>query len=190
MKSNLFRKIAATVCFAALSAIDIFPQSVRYNGDVELGVVATRDYADAQVDLSTTHGAYFIKPKLFVGAGAALGWNIQGEFWNKVYPVYGDIRKDFTLNRLFTAFIDAKAGYSFQGGLTGMLGDCGIDYGFYCCPSAGVRLTIREPYGVYVKIGYTYQDVTLSYFWIGEHVHEGSSKKNAGGFSASVGFSF
>ena len=142
MKSNYSHRIATALFFTVLFTIEIFPQSVRYNGDVELGVVATRKYADAQIDLSTTHGVYFLKPKLFVGAGASLGWNINGEFWNKVYPVYGDIRKDFTINRLFTAFIDAKAGYSFQGEDTGMLCDCGIDYGFYCFPSAGVRLTI------------------------------------------------
>ena len=190
MKCKFSRFAAIAILFAVTSSVEIFPQSVRYNGDVEAGVVATRKYATAQINAATTHGAYFAKPQLFIGAGAAIGWNIEGEFWKKVYPVYGAIRKDFTVNRLFTAFIDAKIGYSFQGDYTGMLGG-GSDYGFYCYPSAGLRFAIDQRYGVYLKVGYTCQNATESYLSYADgHIFEGSHKYNAGGFSASLGFSF
>lgn len=191
MKYKFSRYAAIAILFAVTSTAEIFPQSVRYNGDIEAGVVATRKYATAQINVATTHGAYFANPRLFIGAGAAIGWNIEGEFWKKVYPVYGAVRKDFTVNRLFTAFIDTKIGYSLQGDSSGMLCDCGIDYGFYCCPSAGVRLAIGQEYGLYIKVGYTYQDATHSHLWYADgYKHEGSRRYNAGGFSASLGFSF
>lgn len=191
MKSILLLKFSAFMLFVSGSTLPAFSQSVKYNGDIEVGVVATRKYATAQIDLSTTHGAYFTRPRLFVGAGGAIGWNIDGEFWNKVYPVYGDIRKDFSINRLFSAFIDAKLGYSFQGDHSGMLGDCGINYGLYCYPSAGLRFAIGQQYGIYLKLGYSYQNATQSYLWYAnEHKFEGSDRYNAGGFSASIGFSF
>ncbi|MDE5850431.1 MAG: hypothetical protein K2H38_09835 [Muribaculaceae bacterium] len=190
MKFKFSRYAASAILFAVSSTVEIFPQSVRYNGDIEAGVVATRKYAAAQVNAATTHGAYFARPKLFIGAGASIGWNIQGEFWEKVYPIYGAVRKDFTINRLFTAFIDTKIGYSFQGDNTGVLGG-GIDYGFYCYPAAGLRFAIGEQYGLYLKVGYTYQNATDYYLWWADgHKFEGSHKYNAGGFSASLGFSF
>ncbi|MDE6511081.1 MAG: hypothetical protein K2L00_03180 [Muribaculaceae bacterium] len=170
--------------------MEIFPQSVRYSGDIEAGVVATRKYATAQINAATTHGAYFAKPKLFIGGGAAIGWNIEGEFWEKVYPVYGALRKDFTINRRFTTFIDAKAGYAFEGDHTGMCGG-GIKYGFYCYPSAGLRFTLNQTYGVYLKVGYTYQSVTSfpDIFLLDRHLYD-NKKYNAGGFSATIGFTF
>lgn len=190
MKSILSHGVAIAIFFASIFTMEIFPQSVRYSGDAELGFVASRKVADAQIDLSTTHGTYFSKPKLFVGAGAAVGWNINGFSWNRIYPVYGDIRKDFTINHLFTAFVDAKAGYSFQGGWTGDLCDCGIDYGFYCCPSVGIKLAVRDKFGVFLKIGYTYQEATKSFEIFAGEWYVGSERMNAGGLSASVGFSF
>ena len=191
MKCKFSRFAAIAILFAVTSSVEIFPQSVRYNGDVEAGVVATRKYATAQINAATTHGAYFAKPQLFLGAGASISWNIKGEFWEKVYPVYGAIRKDFTINRLFTAFIDTKIGYSFQSDHSGIDCDCGIDYGFYCYPSAGVRFAIDQRYGVYLKVGYTCQNAIQSYLWYADgHIFEGSQKYNAGGFSASLGFSF
>ena len=191
MKARSLLKFTAFMLFVSGSTLPVFSQSVKYNGDIEVGVVATRKYATAQIDLSTTHGAYFTRPRLFVGAGGAIGWNIDGEFWNKEYPVYGDIRKDFRINRLFTAFIDAKAGYSFQGDQTSIVCDCGIKYGFYCYPSAGLRFAIGQQYGIYLKLGYSYQNATHSYLWYAnEHKIEGSDRYNAGGFSASIGFSF
>ena len=191
MKVRSLLKFTAFMLFASISPLPASSQSVKYNGDIEVGVVATRKYATAQIDLSTTHGAYFTRPRLFVGAGGAIGWNIDGEFWNKVYPVYGDIRKDFSINQLFSAFIDAKLGYSFQGDHSGMDGDCGIDYGLYCYPSAGLRFAIGQQNEIYLKVGYTYQNATFSYLsFADEHKFEGSYQYNAGGFSASIGFSF
>lgn len=190
MKSIMSRGIVIALFFTSIFTMEIFSQSVKYNGDVEFGVVATRMFAKAQIDLSTTHGVYFSKQKLFVGAGASLGCNIKGEFWKKVFPVYGDIRKDFTINRLFTAFIDAKAGYSFNGDSTGALCDCGLNYGFYCYPSIGIRLAVFNRFGIFLKVGYTYQAATESYLWYGVTKHEGKDKYNSGGFSTSIGLSF
>ena len=155
MKSNFSRRMATAVFFTAVFTSEMFSQSVKYNGDAELGVVATENFASAQIGVSTTHGAYFSKPQLFVGAGVSAGFNIDGEYYKTIYPIYGDIRKDFTINRLFTAFIDAKAGYTFEGEDTGMIGDSGLDYGFYCYPSLGVRVRTSDRCGVYLKIGYT-----------------------------------
>ena len=191
MKSDFSRRMATAVFFAAMITSEIFPQSVKYSGDAELGVVATGNFANAQIDVSTTHGVYLAKPQLFVGAGAAAGFNIDGEFYNMVYPIYGDLRKDFTINRLFTTFIDARAGYTFKGNHTGTISNNGLDYGFYCYPSAGVRVKTSERCGIYLKVGYTYQEATLSYLsFTDEYGHNGSKKYNAGGFSFSLGFSF
>ena len=127
MKSNFSRRMATAVFFTAVFTSEMFSQSVKYNGDAELGVVATENFASAQTGVSTTHGAYFSKSQLFVGACVSAGFNIDGEYYKTIYPIYGDIRKDFTINRLFTAFIDAKAGYTFEGEDTGMIGDSGLD---------------------------------------------------------------
>ncbi|MDE7348006.1 MAG: hypothetical protein K2N48_14845 [Muribaculaceae bacterium] len=191
MKSKIFRRIATGVFFTAMFTSEMFSQSVKYSGDAELGVVATENFANAGLGLSTTHGAYFAKPQLFVGAGASAVFNIDGEFYNTVYPIYGDIRKDFSINRLFTAFIDAKAGYTLDGNQTGTINDSGLDYGFYCYPSVGLRVKTSERCGIYLKVGYTYQDATLSHISHTEgELIEGSKKYNAGGFSVSLGFSF
>lgn len=189
MKTNLFRRIATAMFFTTISTVEIFSQSVKYNGDTEVDVVASQKFATAQVGLSTTHGVYLSKPKLFIGAGASVGWNIDAEFWNNVYPVYGDIRKDFTINRLFTTFVEAKAGYTFKGNPTGVMSDSGVDYGFYCYPSIGLRVRTSDHCGVYLKMGYTYQNTTMSWYAGGEKI-DNSKNYNAGGFSVSLGFSF
>ena len=191
MNTKFSRRIATAMFLAAISAVEIFPQSVKYNGDAEVNVVVSPKFATAQIGLSTTHGAYFSKPKLFVGAGASVGWNIDAEYWKNVYPIYGDIRKDFTINRLFTAFVDAKAGYTLKGNNTGSISDSGADYGFYCYPSVGVKVKTSDCCGLYLKIGYTYQHASLSHLWYasGEKI-DGSENYNAGGFSVSLGFSF
>ncbi|MDE6740714.1 MAG: hypothetical protein K2J58_00100, partial [Muribaculaceae bacterium] len=67
MKSDFSRRMATAVFFAAMITSEIFPQSVKYSGDAELGVVATGNFANAQIDVSTTHGIYLAKPQLFVG---------------------------------------------------------------------------------------------------------------------------
>ena len=191
MKSKISPRIATAMFFAAISTGELFPQHLKYSGDVEADVVASREFAAAQIGISSTHGAYFVKPQMFVGVGASIMWNIDAEFWNNVYPVYGDIRKDFNINRFFLAFVDAKAGYTFQGNSTGMIGNCGIDYGFYLYPSVGLRVRTSDRCGIYLKIGYTYQHTIFSYFIIGPGIiHEGNRKYNTGGFSASLGFSF
>ncbi len=73
-----------------------------------------------------------------------------------------------------------------------MLSDSGLDYGFYCFPSAGVKVSIGEKYGVYLKVGYTYQQATHTYmsFHSGYDIRDERAKLNAGGFSASIGFAF
>ena len=191
MKSRHSLKCAIAMLFVSICSLSTSAQSVKYSGDVEAGVVASRKFADAQIGVSTTHGAYFANPKLFVGAGALVGFNINGEYCDEVYPIYGDIRKDFTINRLFTVFIDAKAGYSINGNNTGILSDSGIDYGFYCYPSIGLRFATSRQCGIYLKLGYTYQEATESYFWATNgNIDKGNTQYNAGGFSASIGFSF
>lgn len=191
MKSTITRHLATFLFLVALFSPEAFSQSVKYNGEAEVDVVATRHYASAQVGISTSHGAYFVNPKLFIGGGAMVGFNLDADFYKNLFPIFVDVRKDFSINRHFTTFIDAKVGHSFEGNDTGMLCDCGVDYGFYCYPSAGLRFSINDKFGVFVKLGYTYQAAKSSYFWIANGViHSGGVRHNAGGFSASLGFSF
>lgn len=192
MKSRFQQSLAAAALLAVIFTPQAFSQSIKYNDDVEVGVVTTRDYdGTVQINLATSQGVYFSKPKIFVGAGAAIGWNMHAEYWKNVFPVYGDIRKDFTLTKRFTAFIDAKAGYTIKSNMTAMICDCGLNYGFYCYPSAGVRFSLIDRFGVFLKIGYTYQEATSSYQRFANHqMISGSSRINTGGFSASIGFSF
>lgn len=190
MKTNSYFRIALSSLLIIMASLPALSQSIKYNGDIEAGVVVPRKYAIAQINAATTHGVYFSKSLLFVGAGAAIGWNIDAEFWEKVYPVYGDIRKDFIINRRLTTFIDAKAGYAFEGDHTGTLGG-GIKYGLYCYPSLGLRFTINQTYGVYIKLGYTYQSVTSFSDVYGPGIPIADNERyNAGGFSATIGFSF
>lgn len=191
MQSKITLRLATFLLFVALFTTEVFSQSVKYNGDVEVDVVATRHFASAQVGISTSHGAYFVNQKLFMGAGAMVGVNINAEFYKNVFPIFADVRKDFPINRCFTTFIDAKVGYSFKGNNTGMLCDCGVDYGFYCYPSAGLRFAINDNYGVFVKLGYTYQAARMSFFLLeNEEWSKGNKRHNAGGLSISLGFSF
>lgn len=191
MKMNLSCRIAISSLFIIMTSLSSLSQSIKYNGDIETSFVVPGKFATAQINAATTHGVYFSKPRLFVGAGAAIGWNIDAEFWNKVYPVYGDIRKDFTINKRLITFIDAKAGYSFQGGWSGNISDSGVDYGFYCYPSIGLRFATNQKCGLYLKLGYTYQAATLSYgYGVNDKWMSGCSRHNAGGFSATIGFSF
>lgn len=191
MKSKITRRIAMAILFLSTFTVEMFPQAAKYSGDGEIGMVATQKYATAQIGVATSHGAYFVKPQLFVGAGASVGFNVDADYYNTIYPIYGDIRKDFAINRLFTAFIDAKAGYTFNGKLTENNTDSRINYGFYCYPSAGLRVKTSERCGIYLKVGYTYQDATLTYMERSNTSSDGNSQKyNAGGFSVSVGFSF
>lgn len=188
---NFFTRLAFSSLFITMSVLPAISQSVKYNGEIETGVVVHTKFATNQINAATTHGVYFESPQLFIGAGAAIGWNIHADFYNKVYPVYGDIRKDFSINRRFTAFIDAKAGYSFEGDSTDMLGDCGLTYGFYCYPSIGLKFATSQKCGIYLKFGYTYQSATQSWEWYGDGIkHAGSERYNAGGFSTTIGFRF
>lgn len=190
MKTNLSTRLAFSALSIMMSGFPAISQSIKYNGDIEAGVVVPTKFATAQVNAATTHGAYFTSPQLFIGAGAAIGWNIHPEFYNKVYPVYVDFRKDFTINNRFSAFIDAKAGYSFQGDQTYSDSDSGLNYGFYCCPSLGLKFATSPKCGIYLKFGYVYQSATLSWELFGNGYHAGSERHNAGGLSTTIGFRF
>ncbi|MDE6638385.1 MAG: hypothetical protein K2K32_09165 [Muribaculaceae bacterium] len=191
MKMKLSTRLVLSSLVIMISALPALSQSIKYNGDIETGVVVHTKFATNQINAATSHGIYFTSPQLFIGAGAAIGWNINAEFYRKVYPIYGDIRKDFSINNRFTFFIDAKAGYSFQGDSIDVLGDCGLTYGFYCYPSLGLRIATSKKCGLYLKCGYTYQNATKSWEWYADGIKfAGSERYNAGGFSASIGFSF
>ncbi|MDE5997089.1 MAG: hypothetical protein K2G77_02640 [Muribaculaceae bacterium] len=191
MKKEFSTRLVFSFLFIMMSVHPALSQSVKYNGDIEAGVVIHTKFATNQINAATTHGIYFANPQLFIGAGAAIGWNINAEFYNKVYPIYGDIRKDFTINSRLTAFIDAKAGYSFQGDSTYIDCDCGLNYGFYCYPSLGLKIDTSQKCGLYLKLGYTYQNATRSWKWYADGIKYADSERyDAGGLSATIGFSF
>lgn len=65
------------------------------------------------------------------------------------------------------------------------------DYGFYCYPSAGVKMALNQKYALYLKLGYTYQSATFYYgYGVSGQWLQGSRHHNAGGVSATLGFTF
>ena len=191
MKMKLSTRLVLSSLLIMISALPALSQSIKYNGDIETGVVVHTKFATNQINAATSHGIYFTSPQLFIGAGAAIGWNINAEFYRKGYPIYGYIRKDCSINNRFTFFIDAKAGYSFQGDSTDVVGGGDLNYGFYCYPSLGLRISTSKNCGLYLKCGYTYQNATKSWELYGDGIKfAGSERYNVGGFSASIGFSF
>lgn len=193
MKRTIFncietpRLLFVTTLLLVASSSSLKAQEVKYNGDIAAGVVNTSHFSDAQITIGTTHGAYFTKPKLFIGAGALVGLNINPERIDQAIPVYGDIRKDFPIGGRFTTFIDAKMGYTFVGSRTAVHNDSALDYGFYFYPSTGIRFATSERCGLMLNIGYTYQNATFKYL-MGDV--NGKQRYNAGGFTASIGFYF
>ena len=184
---NITLKLILSTIILITSTSMLRAQTLKYNGDVAAGVVTTAHFSDAQITVGTTHGAYFTKPKLFVGAGALVGFNINPELIDQIIPVYGDIRKDFPIGGRFSTFIDAKIGYTLVGSRTAVRNDGGLDYGFYFCPTTGIRFATSDRCGLMVNIGYTYQNATYNYT---TEPFIGKRRYNVGGFTASVGFYF
>lgn len=191
MKIKIFIVLCMLVCLPFFTPSTAVAQNVSYEGDVEFNVLVPRKYAEAALSLTTTHGAKFNKPGLFLGVGAGAGFLIDSEFGNFINPLYGDIRKDFRISSRVSTFIDAKIGYTLGSYGDIPYGDFGINYGFFCTPTMGIRYALNRRYGLKFSIGYTYQDTKFEYDYITETVFETRVRKaNAGGFTASVGFTF